>query len=129
MTNSFFSDINAFGVQELTCSCTSSNLSLFFLGLILGLSPVIIYLIINTLKKKKHRVPSSPHYITAESNSYIAVPVRDRSLLKKQHSYNGNGTIKPKFDFDFVSTLKRNSNEMKHGHAKQYYPSDKHLYE
>lgn len=126
-----FSEINAYGVQAFDCSCTKSNLSLFFLGLILGLSPIIIYLILNTLRKKKHRVPSSPHYIT-ESNPYIAVPVkdiRDKTQLKKQHSYNGSGTIKSKFDFEFVPTLKRHSNEMKNGHSKQYYDSDKHLYE
>ena len=91
--------------------------------------PGLLWLLFHTcLKKKKHQVPSSPHYITAESNSYSAVPVRDKSLLKKQHSFNGNGTIKSKFDFDFVGTLKRHSNEMKNGHAKQY-ESDNYLYE
>lgn len=128
--NPLTNEINAYGVTEFDCSCTSSNLILFFLGLILGLSPIIIYLIFNTYRKKKSRVPSSPHYIAAESNPYIAVPVRDKSLLKKQHSYSGSETIKSKFDFDFVPTLKRHSNEMKkNGHCKQYYDSDKHLYE
>lgn len=130
----FLSEFNVYGLQSLDCSCTTSNLSWFFVGLILGVSPMFIYFAVNTLKRRKLKIPSSPHYITAAtplstSNHYVTVPVKDKSQLKLSHSHchNGSGTIRSKFDFDMP--LKRSSSELKNGHAKQYYEGDNHLYE
>lgn len=114
----FFSEINAYGLPISDCSCIKSNFSWFFLGIICGLVPPIIYLILNTIKKKDRRVPSSPHYMSAPLNSYVSVPVKDKHALKKQHNYTGNGTLKKE-----IPTLKRHSNEMKNLHSKSYYTS------
>uniref|UniRef100_A0AAR5PWR0 Sema domain-containing protein n=1 Tax=Dendroctonus ponderosae TaxID=77166 RepID=A0AAR5PWR0_DENPD len=112
-------EINDYGFPISDCSCIKSNFSWFFLGIICGLVPPIIYLILNTIKKKDRRVPSTPNYMPASLNSYVSVPVKDKKhALKKQHSYTGNGTLKNE-----ISTLKRHSNEMKNLHAKPYYMS------
>ncbi|XP_060516101.1 semaphorin-5B [Cylas formicarius] len=131
--NILTNEINAMGVQIDDCSCTSTALSLFFLGIIIGLLPGVICLLCHIFKKKKNRIPSSPHYITKE-NTYMRVPRREKKLSGSPTIYSGgaNGTlksIKAKFDFENIPTLKRQSNEMKNGHAKQYCDNDKYLYE
>lgn len=99
---------------------------MFFCGVIIGLAPGTLWLCHQIIKKKKHRVPSSPHYITSDPNQYSSIPVRRKAKLTKQNSYTGNGTLKGKFDI--VHTLKRQSNDLKNGSPKAYYDSD-HLYE
>lgn len=117
-------------------SCVSVGLSFFFIGAIVVLMPSLIYLIYYLLRRKKNVIPSSPHYIAAEQNPYISVPTREK-LSKKHNStgsatYTSNGTVKSlKFfadDYEIPTTLKRNSHEMRNGHAKQY-ECDKFLFD
>ncbi|XP_066247328.1 semaphorin 5c [Euwallacea similis] len=133
--NALTNEIGAYGLRYTDCSCTKSNITLFFAGLITGLSPLLFYLIHIILKRRRLKIPSSPHYITAstafaESNQYVPVPMREKPQLQLHlhHSPSSSGTIKSKFDFDFMSSLKRSSNELKNGQTKQYSVSDKHLY-
>lgn len=87
------------------------------------------------LRKKKTTIPSSPHYITAKQNSYITVPLQDRSSKKQSASTSStllnnvhNGTLKSKcYDYD-TATIKRNSHGLNNGHNKQELMSDDKYY-
>ncbi|XP_057667555.1 semaphorin-5A [Diorhabda carinulata] len=105
-------------------SCTSVGFSFFFVGAIVGLFPYLACLIYNYLRRRKNTVPSSPHYITATQNPYIAVPRRERE--SKKHSFvlaNPPIKAKAKFlsdDFEPPTTLKRSSHDEKIGFTKQF---------
>ncbi|CAG9828712.1 unnamed protein product [Diabrotica balteata] len=102
-------------------SCFSVGLSFFFVGVIVGLLPYLAYLIYNHIAKKKLIIPSSPHYISAQQNSYILVPTKKKLPKKRSfslhHSSSGTGVKGEKFfppDFDEIpTTLKRSSHEDK----------------
>lgn len=76
-------------------------------------------------KKRKPRIPSSPHYMSAKQNPYIAVPFQERPPKKQSaHASNSilnnvhNGTLKSvKYDYD-TATMKRNSHSLNNGHTK-----------
>ncbi|XP_018333129.1 semaphorin-5A, partial [Agrilus planipennis] len=96
----------------------------FVVGVLTCFPTIIFYMY---LKKKRHKVPSSPHYISAKENPYIPVPLQDLSTRKQHgasssHSVLNNshcGTIKSNklFDFD-TATIKRNSHGLNNGHRK-----------
>ncbi|XP_076262615.1 semaphorin 5c-like [Rhynchophorus ferrugineus] len=113
--------------NQLNSDCSSTSVWIFFFGLAMGaILSGIILIIRKYIKKKKHRVPSSPHYITTDLNQYTFMPIRGKPKLTKQNSYSGSSTLKGKFDIGH--TLKRQSNDLKNGSTKAYYDSD-HLYE
>lgn len=72
------------------------------------------------IKRRKPQLPSSPHYMTAKSNQYTSVPLRDKPPKRQGASSSNilnvtanNGTMKSlKFDYD---TIKRNSNSLNNG--------------
>lgn len=76
-------------------------------------------------KKRKPRIPSSPHYMSAKQNPYIAVPFQERPPKKQSaHASNSilnnvhNGTLKSaKYDYE-TATMKRNSHSLNNGHTK-----------
>lgn len=119
-------------IQIEQVSCVSVGFSFFFIGMIIGLLPSLIYLTYYILKRRKPTIPGSPHYIMAEQNTYISVPTKDQ--LPKKHSSVGtslypNGTSKAKYfadDFEIPTTLKRQSHEVRNGHSRQ--DSDNYLY-
>lgn len=86
-------------------------------------------------RRKKPRIPSSPHYMSAKQNPYIAVPFQERPPKKQiAHSSNSilnnvhNGTLKSvKYDYDTV-TMKRNSHGLNNGHTKTELGDDKYYY-
>ncbi|XP_012550340.1 semaphorin-5B isoform X1 [Bombyx mori] len=66
----------------------------FVMGCLLCLSLVIFCQRRGTRMpwKKQHRVPSSPHYITAKQNSYVTVPLKEvPRKAKRQPSFTGIG--------------------------------------
>ncbi|XP_030746274.1 semaphorin-5B-like isoform X1 [Sitophilus oryzae] len=109
------------------CSCLSVGLNMFFVGIIIGLTPGVLWLGNQIrIKKRKNYVPSSPHYITtANANPYVAI--KRKSQLNRQNSHSGSSTLKSKLDL--MGTLKRNSNDIKNGNIKAYHDSDNHLFE
>lgn len=119
-------------IQMDQFSCVSVGFSFFFIGMIVGLLPSLIYLTYYFVKRRKPTIPSSPHYIAAEQNTYIQVPTKDP--LSRKHSSVGsslypNGTSKPKYyvdDYEIPTTLKRQSHEVRNGHSRQ--DSDNYFY-
>lgn len=83
-------------------------------------------------KKRKVRIPGSPHYITSKQNSYVTVPLREPpkrtpsgtsngSSNHKSTAVNGNGIISSKLfskpaEYE-TATIKRNSHPLSNGHA------------
>lgn len=78
------------------------------------------------LKKRKTRIPSSPHYMSAKQNPYIAVPFQERPTKKQSATTSSsilnnvhNGTLKPvKYPEFETATMKRNSHGLNNGHTK-----------
>lgn len=82
-------------------------------------------------KKRKVRIPGSPHYISSKQNPYVTVPLREppkrtpsscsSNGSAKHNSTNGNGIVPPKIfsskpnDYE-TATIKRNSHSL-NGHA------------
>lgn len=119
-------------IQIDQVSCISVGFSFFFIGMIVGLLPSLIYLTYYLVTRRKPTIPGSPHYIMAEQNTYISVPTKDQ--LSRKHSSVGtslypNGTNKGKYfadDYEIPTTLKRQSHEVRNGHSRQ--DSDNYLY-
>lgn len=94
-------------------------------GIVIGVlgSIGILYLY---FRKRKPYLPSSPHYITAKQNPYIAVPLQElppkRAGASTSNSILNNsqhGTIKSNKCYDYdASTIKRNSHSLNNGHMK-----------
>lgn len=119
-------------IQIEQVSCVSVGFSFFFIGMIVGLLPSLIYLTYYFVKRRKPSIPGSPHYIKAEQNTYSSVPIKD-PLTRKHSSVRSslypNGTSKAKGfadDYEIPTTLKRQSHEMRNGHSKQ--DNDNYLY-
>lgn len=82
-------------------------------------------------KRKKVRIPGSPHYISSKQNPYVTVPLREppkrtpscASNGSANHkSANGNGIVPSKIfaskptEYE-TATIKRNSHSLSNGHA------------
>jgi len=83
-------------------------------------------------KRRKPKLPSSPHYITTKQNPYVTVPMKDyRAPAKRTPSFtkpsavaagaqHGNGTMPRLFnktaDYE-TATIKRNSHGLVNGHT------------
>lgn len=127
-----FSEMAVSEIQIDPTSCVSVGLSFFFIGMIVGLSPSLIYLVYYFIKRKKNTIPGSPHYIMAEQNTYISVPTKDQ--LPRKHNSVGSSlypsvTSKSKYfadDYEIPTTLKRQSHEVRNGHSRQ--DNDNYLY-
>lgn len=97
----------------------------FFVGFPAGAAIMHYY-----QKKKRIRIPSSPHYMNSKQNPYITMPLQERP---KKHSastsnnFLNNGTLKSaKYnDYEPTATLKRNSHALNNGHAKPPDPDEK----
>ena len=107
------------------------SLAAFMIGL-LGAIMLMYY----CQKKRKVRIPGSPHYITSKQNSYVTVPLREppkrtpssassnvSSSNYKTTAMNGNGggIISSKLfskpaEYE-TATIKRNSHPLSNGHA------------
>ncbi|KAL1492641.1 hypothetical protein ABEB36_010871 [Hypothenemus hampei] len=119
--------ISSYEMQYLDCSCVNSSFTFFFTGLITSIALFLAYLWFTNKRSKTVKIPSSPQYINStESNTYVQVPTKAK--IKRQCSQNSNGTLQTKVDLDYMSTLKRHSNEMKNGHSKHYRESNDFLY-
>ncbi len=109
-----------------------------FLSFILGLCALALFCYYK-MKKEQHMIPSSPLYATKQ-NFYVNVPLREPPVPKRTPSFsknstltNGapkvftkplvqNGTIKAvvkPMEYD-TATIKRNSNNLKNGYARNY---------
>ncbi|XP_064215610.1 semaphorin-5B [Tribolium castaneum] len=85
-------------------------------------------------KKRRIKIPSSPHYMSPKQNPYITMPLQDRSKKHSASTSNNllnNGTLKSKYCSDYESaTLKRNSHTLNNGHVKQdLLDDDKYYYD
>lgn len=117
---------------EPTSIATGTVVGCILAGVVIGLlcSGVMMYLY---FRKRKPRLPSSPHYISAKQNPYITVPLQElpgkrqrastsNSILNNSH----NGTLKSNKYYDYdTATIKRNSQGLNNGHMK----SDNFYYE
>lgn len=122
-------------------TCVSIQVASFGVGVILGcsLAAFMVGLVAAVMmmyycqKKRKVRIPGSPHYITSKQNSYVTVPLREPpkrtpsatssngSSTYKMSPINGNGIIPTKLfskpaDYE-TATIKRNSHPLSNGHA------------
>lgn len=117
------SDYQTWGIKAETSSATAgiiiAYMSLgFLICFVMCLAFYFFY-----LKKRKTRIPSSPHYMSAKQNPYIAVPFQDRPTKKQSASSSGsilnNGTLKPVKYLDYeTATMKRNSHGLNNSHSK-----------
>lgn len=99
-------------------ACMSAG---FIIGLLCACAMIFLY-----FRKRKVRIPSSPHYISAKQNPYITVPLQEmppkrqgastsNSILNNSH----NGTLKSNKCYDYdTATIKRNSHGLNNGHRK-----------
>lgn len=105
-------------------SCQLESISSFIVGFLFPILAFYLYKAYKYYRKRKNRIPSSPHYISAEQNPYISVPTREKSTKRSNSTCSSsifsNGTMKSlKQDLE-IPTLKRHSNEIKlNGHLKQ----------
>lgn len=114
---------------------TGVVLAYCFAGFIVGLV-CACFLFFFYMRRKKPRIPSSPHYLPSKQNPYITVPLQE--VPSKRHVYgspssssNGSaimhspgntmGTLKlytkSLADSD-TATIKRNSHSMNNGHNR-----------
>lgn len=86
------------------------------------------------LKRRRHSVPGSPHYISSKQNPYVTVPLKEMHSPKRTPSFSAkqpslsNGTpklfAKQQLDFE-TATIKRNSHSMANGHIRADLEQDK----
>lgn len=116
---------------------TGVVLAYCFAGFIVGLA-FACFLFFFYMRRKKPRIPSSPHYIPSKQNPYITVPLQE--VPSKRHAYgspssssngsvimhshsppNNTGTLKlytkSVGDYD-TATIKRNSHTLNNGHSR-----------
>lgn len=118
------SDYQTWGIKAETASASAGLIIAyiclgFFMNLIMCLAFYFFY-----LKKRKTRIPSSPHYMSAKQNPYIAVPFQERPSKKPSTTAssivtNIHNTLKPVKYADYENTtLKRNSHTLYGGSPK-----------
>lgn len=104
------------------------SLAAFLMGLVASVAIMYYF-----QKRKKVRIPGSPHYISSKQNPYVTVPLREPpkrtpssassngSSHYKSCNGNGNGTVASKIfpkptEYE-TATIKRNSHSLSNGHA------------
>ena len=124
----YVSDIHSALMESRSIDMTSILIIIGYviIGFIICLVCSVIFFF-NYLKKKKHRIPSSPHYINAKQNSYTPIPIKDRPSRKQsqtssnsiKNNLNINGSLKlSKCNEYESSTIKRNSHGLNNGFTK-----------
>ncbi|KAF5284738.1 hypothetical protein FQA39_LY04463 [Lamprigera yunnana] len=120
-------ELNALGLEvEAASVSTGTIIGCILAGVVIGVlcSCIIIYFYV---RKRKPRLPSSPHYISAKQNPYITVPLQDvpskrQGASSSSHSILNNsnqGTMKLNKVYDYdTTTAKRNSHSLNNGHMK-----------
>ncbi|XP_044765447.1 semaphorin-5B isoform X1 [Coccinella septempunctata] len=123
---------NDCGQSELQLQSASIPIGLaiayLIIGAILGVTCGVICVHIH-LRKKKTKIPSSPHYINAKQNPYVTVPLHNRSKKNSASTSNNllnnvhSGTIKSSKCYDY-DTVKRGNHVFANIHHKQDFLSD-----
>ncbi|KAL3289509.1 hypothetical protein HHI36_022926 [Cryptolaemus montrouzieri] len=118
---------NDFSETELQYQSASMSMGMaiayLLIGAILGLSCGVMLGHIYP-KRKKARIPSSPHYINTKQNPYVTVPLHDRSKKNVASTSNNllnnihNGTLKSMKCYDY-DTMKYGCNGVNNVHNKQ----------
>lgn len=119
-------EISPLGLEvEVTSASTGTVILCILGGVVIGLlcSGMMVYFY---FRKRKPRLPSSPHYISAKQNPYITVPLQElpskRQGTSSSHSILNNthhGSIKSNKCYDYdTATIKRNSHSLNNGHMK-----------
>ncbi|KAK9890435.1 hypothetical protein WA026_010522 [Henosepilachna vigintioctopunctata] len=122
------SGLNVFNERELQIQTSSMSMGMavayVIIGVILGLTLGVIVVHIY-VRKKKTRIPSSPHYINTKQNAYVTVPLHDRSKKNSASTSNNilnnfhSGTLKSIKCYEY-DTVKRGGNHgLTNGHNKQ----------
>ncbi|KAK6639382.1 hypothetical protein RUM43_007655 [Polyplax serrata] len=127
-------------ISDINYGRSTSNTASAGVGVVLGCSLAAfmvgciaaMMLMYYCQRKRKVRIPGSPHYITSKQNSYVTVPLREppkrtpsSASSNGSNGYktaaNGNGLISSKLfskpaEYE-TATIKRNSHPLSNGHA------------
>lgn len=108
------------GVETASAGFIIAYISLgFIINLVMCVSFYYFY-----LRKRKNRIPSSPHYMSATPNPYSLVPTRNKGRKNTASTSNSilnniAGTLKSNKNSDYETvTMKRNSQGLHNGHTK-----------
>lgn len=100
-------------ILQVSTSCVTIGVSTFFFGILIVVIPYILFQIwMNKYHHNRNHIPSSPHYLTAQNNTYVSVPTNTKSL-RRQNSTNSSKInmkledLSPKVNRTSYETIKK----------------------